>query len=504
LSLPDHSGAKDIPAATLQNATAVLALLQEIVDHGAERPDVWLVTHGAVACDGNDRPDIAASAVDGIAKVARLEHPDLRIYQADLPPDPTPGDFAQLAGLLLRGTAEHALAIRANGILVPRLVRYRDEERGQISIQPKGAYLVTGALGGLGLRTAEWLVERGAKELYLVGRRAPSAFAREQIDKFETAGARVHVVAADISRAQDIEKLSALIRENGSELRGIVHAAGVLDDGVITQQTPERFATVFAPKVVGGWLLHEFSLQHPLDFFAMFGSAAALLGLSGQSNYAAANAFLDGLANLRHHQGLPATCVAWGAWADIGMATRVKITQRSTVIGIGNISPDKGMKLQEQAILSGAPTLAVLPFDWKLFFAARTAHHDWPLLQKLAADSEGEKKAAPSTNLVSLVDQAPSGGRLDAIRNYVSARLSSVLMLPPDYLLRDDQPFAELGLDSLMALELKNELQSSAGVSLPPTFLFEYPNLGQAAMYLDALITGPRKSQSVDAEEIVL
>jgi acyl transferase domain-containing protein/acyl carrier protein len=504
LLLPDHSGVKDIPAATLQNATAVLALLQEVVDLGADRPDVWLVTQGAFACSGKGRPDIAASGIEAIAKVARLEHPQLRIHQADLPSNPTPHDFAQLAGLLARGTAEHTLAIRTDGILVPRLVRHHAEQRGQITIQPKAAYLVTGALGGLGLRTAEWLVERGAQELYLVGRRPPSAATRGQIEKFEVAGVRVHIVAADISRTEDIQKLSVLIHENGSELRGIVHAAGVLDDGVIMQQTPERFATVFAPKVAGGWLLHEFSLQYSLDFFALFGSAAAVLGLSGQSNYAAANAFLEGLAALRHHHGLPATCVAWGAWSDIGMATRVKVAQRSTVIGIGNISPESGMKLQEQAILSGVPNLAALPFDWKVFFAARTAHHDWPLLRKLGQGVEEPKKReqAHSVTLTSLVEQAPAASRLGVIKGFLRERILSVLMLPSDSPLREDQPFAELGLDSLIALELKNELQSSAKVVLPPTFLSEYPTLDLSAMYLDALMTTVPVGESVSADSV--
>lgn len=504
LLLPNHSGAKDIPAATLQNATAVLALLQEMVDLGADRPEVWMVTQGAFACKGMDRPDLAASGVDAIAKVARLEHPQLQIHQVDLPPSPTPQDFAQLAGLVARGTGEHTLAIRANEILAARLVRHHAEEQGRITIQPNGAYLVTGALGGLGLRTAEWLVERGAKELYLVGRRPPSAATREQIEAFEAVGARVHVVAADISRSEDIQRLSALIRENGSELRGIVHAAGVLDDGVVMQQTPERFATVFAPKVAGGWLLHEFSLQYPLDFFALFGSAAAVLGLSGQSNYAAANAFLEGLAALRHHNGLPATCVAWGAWSDIGMATRVKVAQRSMVIGIGNVSPESGMRLQEQAILSGVPNLAALPFDWKVFFAARTAHHDWPLLSKLSRGAEEPKKQGQvdSVTLVSLVEQAPAANRLGVIKGFLKTRILSVLMLPSDAPLREDQPFAELGLDSLIALELKNELQSSAKVVLPPTFLFEYPTLDLSAMYLDALMTTVPIGESVSADSV--
>ncbi|WP_158750017.1 type I polyketide synthase [Acidobacterium sp. S8] len=510
LMLPNHSEASDAPAATLQNATAILTVLQEVMGHGAEPPDVWLITQGAFVCgEADNRPDLAASIAEAMAKVARLEHPGLRIHHADLASDPTLADYAQFAGLLRNGTTEHTMAIRGNALYVPRLARYQEQQQGLIAIQPHGAYLVTGAFGGLGLRTAEWLVERGAKEVYLVGRREPSPATRARIEKLAGANVRVHPVVADISKAEQIEELSSRIAADGAELRGIVHAAGTLDDGTMTQQTPERFATVFAPKVSGGWLLHQFSLKYPLDFFVMFGSASALLGLSGQSNYAAANAFLDSLAELRHQRGLPATSVAWGAWSDIGMATRVKIAQRSTVIGIGSISPDKGMELQEQAILSGMPALAALPFDWKVFFAARTAHHDWPLLEKMADNALDSAKAAAPATLASLVLVAQPGQRLDVIRGYLRSRIASVLMLPSDYVWSDDQPFAELGLDSLMALELKNELQTSAGAALPPTYLFEYPNLSLAAMYLDALIAGSRGSESTEAvaagyEEIVL
>jgi acyl transferase domain-containing protein/acyl carrier protein len=510
LVLPDYSNAEDVPAATLETAATIFALLQEAVDTPSKPSDVWLVTQGAIVCDQTDRPNLAASVAEAIAKVARLEHSDLSIFQVDLPIGSIATDFSRLARLLCQGISEHTVALRGESIGIPRLVRFNGEKsHAGLHIEPHGGYLVTGAFGGLGLRTAQWLVELGARELYLVGRREPSAAARVQIGKFEAAGVSVHLVFADISKEQGITELSAQLSKASSPLRGILHAAGVVDDGILIHQSPERLAAVFAPKVSGSWLLHKLSLEHPMDFFVLFGSAAALLGLSGQSNYAAANAFLDSLAEMRHQQGLPATSVAWGAWAEIGMATRVKVTQRSSVIGIGNISPDRGMQVQEEAILSGQPALAALAFDWKVFFAARTAHHDWPLLAKLAGEVQSTDTRTQSANLASLVELASPGDRLGVIKDHLKARIVTVLMLPPDYILLEDQPFAELGLDSLMALELKNELQTSAGAALPPTFLFEYPNLGLAAMYLDALMAGARTSEAAQGEvsgyeEIVL
>ncbi len=509
LLLPDGSNAEDIPAAAMRNATAVLALLQEVIDYASARPTVWLVTQGACAYDARQRLDLPASVAGAIAKVARLEHAGLSIHHVDLPSEPSAGDFERLAVLLRQGTTEHTLALRPGGIAAPRLIGLETPAQSTpLRIRPQGAYMVTGAFGGLGLRTAQWLVERGAKELFLTGRREPSPETLEQIEKLEASGARIHSVVADISKRQDVERLFALMDGAGSELRGIVHAAGTVDDGVLIQQTPERFARVFAPKVQGGWLLHEFSLRHSLDFFVMFASAAALLGLGGQSNYAAANAFLDTLAELRQQQGLPATAIAWGAWSEIGMATRVKAAQRASGIGIGLISPAKGMEMLELAVESGSPAPAVLSIDWRLFFASRTAHHDWPLLAKLAEGMREPEKAA-ATTLALLVERAPAERRLGVIKDYLSARIASVLRLPSNFVLRGNQPLAELGLDSLMALELKNELQTSAGAALPATFLFEYPTLSLAATYLDALMASGRggelaESHSAGYEEIVL
>lgn len=508
LLLPVYSNAEDVPAATLQTASTVLEFLKEVVDTPGGSPDVWLVTRGGLVCNPTDRPAPAASVVGAIAKVARLEHSDLRIFQADLPIESIATNLARLANLLRNGMREHTVALRVEETRIPRLVRFtRSGSHTRLHVEPRGAYLVTGAFGGLGLRTAQWLVEAGARELYLAGRREPSNEVRAQVNKFEAAGVSVQLAIVDISKEEGIAELSTRISRSASPLRGILHAAGVVDDGLLVHQNPERLATVFAPKVAGGWLLHKFSMQHSLDFFVMFSSASTLLGLSGQSNYVAANAFLDSLAEMRHQQDLPATSVAWGAWSDIGMATRVKVTQRSKVIGIGNITPDRGMELLEEAILSGQPTLAALAFDWKLFLASRTAHHDWPLLEKLAGEVQQVAATARSASLASLVEQASHGERLGVIRDYLKGRILKVLMLPPDQTLPEDQPFAELGLDSLMALELKNELQISAGAALPPTFLFAYPNLGVASTYLHAVMARPIEAAKIEAsgyEEIVL
>ena len=499
LLLPYGEKADDIPAAALQNATAVLALFQDVIDCGSERPDVWLVTQGTCAYDAAARLDLAASVAGAIAKVARLEHPGLSIHHVDLPSAPTGKDYEQLAILLREGTAEHTVALRP-GAAAPRLVRLNSPvHHAPLRIRPQACYVVTGAFGGLGLRTAQWLAERGAKELYLTGRREPSAETRRQIEKLEAAGTRIHAVQGDISKRQDVEKLFALIDGASSQLRGILHAAGTVEDGLMIEQTPAQFARVFAPKVQGGWLLHEFSLRYRLDFFVMFASASALLGLGGQANYSSANAFLDTLAELRHQQGLPATAIAWGAWSEIGMATRVKAAQRASAIGLGSISPAKGMEMLQLAVESGSPTPAVLPIDWTLFFASRTAHHDWPLLRKLAEEVRQPEKAIAPAGVLSLLEQTPAAGRLDVIKDYLRARIASVLMLPTGFVLREDQPLSDLGLDSLMALELKNDLQSALGASLPAPFLFQYPTLGQAAIYLDALMVRTRAGEPAGA-----
>ncbi|WP_263360097.1 type I polyketide synthase [Acidicapsa ligni] len=518
LFLPNASAPKDVPEATLENATIVLAFLQEALEISATGtskavPNIWLLTQGNYANRGTEPIDLSVSTAAAIARVAHLEHPNLALCHVDLPSLATDEDLSQLARLIRMGTTEHSIALHSGQTLIPRLaLSASNVAQHAVDISSRGAYLVTGAFAGLGLRTAQWLVERGATELYLIGRSDPSTEARDQIHKLEEAGARIHTRVVDVSQRAEVQDLFNEFVESSIDLRGIIHSAGTLDDGVLSQQSPERFAKVFGPKVQGGYFLHEFSQRYKLDFFVLFGSAASVLGSGGQANHAAANAFLDALAELRHQQGLPATTIAWGPWSEIGAATRIariKGPEHSASLGLGSISPEQGLALMQQAIVSGLPTVSALPIDWSLYLAPQRAHYRWPLLKNLFVSQPTITHVPEFPTLTVLLEQAPSDRRLSLIQDYVKARILTILMLDAAYPLHEHQPFAELGLDSLMALELKNELQKAVGSDLPSTFLFEYPTLRLASTYLDALMVGTRTGEfaghdSSNEEEIVL
>ena len=221
----------------------------------------------------------------------------------------------------------------------------RDQADGGAQIRPGGEYLITGGLGALGLAIAEGLAERGARHLTLVGRKAPSADAAARIARLESNGVHVRSESADIADASAVAAVLHQIDASGVPLVGIVHAAGVLEDGALMQQTWERFETVLTPKALGAWHLHRASVQRPLDFFVLFSSMSSVIGSPGQGNYAAANAFLDALAHARRAEGLPASSINWGPWSTAGMAAELGSRRRDQwrAQGVAAIPVDTGV-----------------------------------------------------------------------------------------------------------------------------------------------------------------
>ena len=203
-----------------------------------------------------------------------------------------------------------------------------------LNLDPQGTYLITGGLRGLGLMTAQWLVERGARHLVLTGRRTPDSEAGETLRALEARGIQVRVAQADASDAGAMKRLLEDMRNTMPPLRGVIHSAGVLDDGVLLQQSWNRFATVFAPKVIGSLLLHRLTESDALDFFVLFSSVAAVFGSAGQGNHVAANAFMDTLAAARAAQGLPGLSVNWGAWDDCRRGGRPRCDSARTRLRI--------------------------------------------------------------------------------------------------------------------------------------------------------------------------
>ena len=495
LDLGRWSKESTVPESTLRNATALLEVLQAVVEEGVRIP-VWVATYGSAPVEIADELNLSASFVDAMTKTASLEHPELSIHWVDLPPQPSSIDVACLKRLIREGTKEHALALRRGKLFVPRLLAVSKKiTHDSQPWKPSGdaAYMVTGAYGGLGLRAVEWMVERGVKCIFMVGRHEPSPEIITQIDALRGPELQIHALVADISEQGEVADLFSRISEIGVNLRGIIHAAGTLDDGALLLQTSERLKKVFASKVKGSWLLHEFSKGMALDFFVLFGSAASILGSPGQSNYAAANAFLDGLSHFRRAQGLASTTIAWGAWSSIGMTKGLKGSGRAARLGVSAILVQQGIEVLEQEISNDRPIVAVLPIDWRVFLVSGQPQREWPFLESLLTPTANDvaRDLYPG-RLKALLESSTAENRLSIIMDYLRTNIVNVFQLPSTYVLPDTQPLAELGLDSLMALELKNGIQKELDLTLPANFFFEFPTLEMAATFISAKLVVAR------------
>ncbi len=373
-------------------------------------------------------------------------------------------------------TIVDAFRFMAQARHIGKVVLTHHPERSGPLVRADGSYLVTGGLGGLGLEVAQWLVEAGAKHITLVSRSAPSPAAAATIAALRAAGAEIDVQSADIGDRNQVARVLEAMPAAWPPLRGIIHGAGVLEDGVIAQQEWARYAGVFGPKLFGAWHLHNLTRTLPLDFFVLFSSAAGVLGSPGQANYAAANAALDMLAQQRRADGLPALSIDWGAWASVGMAAALDAhdQQRVAAQGVAMIKPRDGVAVFGQLLSEAAAQVIVLPIDWPRL-AARMQENGAtnPLLDELvAALGEGADKTERVDTLAQL-QAANTDERPAALHAYVADRVMRVLALDAAHAPAATQPLTEIGMDSLMAVELKNRVESDLGVTLPLISLFE-------------------------------
>ena len=361
----------------------------------------------------------------------------------------------------------------------------------EVAFRKDATYLITGGLGGLGLKFARWLVEHGARHLALTGRSGASSSVQPALEELRSLGAVVRVIRADVSRRADVERLLTDIRDRMPPLYGILHAAGTLDDGIIREQTRERFDRVMAPKVLGALHLHTLTRDLPIEHFVLFSSAASLLGSPGQANYAAANAFLDALAHQRCAQGLAAQAINWGAWAEVGMAAELDRAQgnRREAAGVERIEVVQGLTTFGRLLERGNVQIGVLSIDWPSFLEKIPVGMEPPWLSVIAAANRGateEEGTAPSL-LIRLQDLTPAE-QLELVKGFVREQAAHVMGSDLAHLPDPARPLNELGFDSLMGVELCNAISGAVGHHLQPTVLFDHPTLGALADYLAKVV----------------
>jgi acyl transferase domain-containing protein/acyl carrier protein len=362
------------------------------------------------------------------------------------------------------------------------------------SLKEEASYLVTGGLGGLGLSVARWMVEQGARNLVLVGRAgAETEEQRRQVEELRASGARVEVCRADVGREEEVGGAVEKAEEMGP-LKGVVHAAGVLEDGLLEQQSAEKVRKVLGPKVGGAWNLHRRTAGRELDFFVLYSSAASLLGSPGQSNYAAANAFMDGLAEYRRARGLPGLSVQWGAFSDVGMAAaRANRGERLSQRGMNNLSPRQGWRALGELLHGEAAQVGVVPLDvrqWVEFYPhLATMARFKELLQAGTGQPKGDKELVARLRAASAAELP---GMMEAL---VREQAAAVLKLEPSRI-EKSTPLKTLGFDSLMGLELRNRLEARLGVTLSATLVWTYPHIAALTEYLcSLLVAAPAPSQ---------
>jgi malonyl CoA-acyl carrier protein transacylase len=484
----DTVEAKALTLAELEIASqigcgGVLSLIQSIAKQGySQPPSLWLVTKGAQSVDaGNQLVGVAQSTLWGLGRVINNEHPELNCRLVDLDPEQEHNHAQSLGAEISSDRAknsENQIAFRNGKRYVTRIAQQQKIVKQSLNIKADATYLITGGMGGIGLLVAQWLVEQGAKHLVLVGRSQPQERAKATIKQLEALGVQVVALQADISIEAEVASLLKQINTTMPPLKGIIHGAGVVDNRRILEHQWELFAKVFAPKVSGTWNLHHLTQDLALDFFVLFSSISCILGSAGTANYAAANAFLDAMAHYRASLNLPGLSINWGAWSDVGMIEKFdrREVERLQTMGISLIAPQQGKAILKQLLTQTSRQVTVLPIKWSEFIKQSTN------LSPFYANFNLEKKAQKSEFLAQL--EATKIDRqyqlvIDHINEQVGQVLGRKLSLP-----ELEQGFFELGMDSLMAVELRNRLQKSFACSLPSTLSFDYPNVKVLADYL--------------------
>ncbi|HEX8825342.1 MAG TPA: SDR family NAD(P)-dependent oxidoreductase, partial [Archangium sp.] len=482
---------KAVEGAGLREAClGVASLLRALESVPESTGRLWFVTRGAQGV-GVEGVQPAQSPLWGLARVVALESPSRWGGLIDLGPE----DGAEPLWDELRATdGEDQVALRGAQRYVARLVERESPEARPVPVHAEATYLITGGQGELGLEVARWLVRRGARNLVLTARRAFPA--REQwaeleakgdalaeriatVRGLEAAGAKVLLARADVSQRDAMTALLEQVRGSMPPLRGIIHAAAVPSHALVKDLDAETLGGMLAPKVDGAWILHELTRTDPLDFFVLFSSISAVWGSAGMGHYAAANAFLDGLAQHRHALGLVVSSINWGLWEGRGLATRDEQSWLESV-GVDGFDRETGLGWLERLVGARVPRALVASVRWERFRPIFEARARRPLLERLGSVDASK---VPETLKKEALASAPwrqattPSARREALRTLVQETVSKTLGLEPGRALAPERGFSEMGMDSIMAVELRGSLQKALGVPLPATLAFNFSNV---------------------------
>ncbi|MFI1205953.1 SDR family NAD(P)-dependent oxidoreductase, partial [Streptomyces sp. NPDC020883] len=511
-----------------------VALIQALGEAGHDAP-LWIATRDAVAVQPGEKLSVAGAQLWGLGQVAALE-----LFQrwgglVDLPENPSPAVLRAFVGALFAEGDDNQIAVRPSGVYVRRVApapapaligqAAQDDRSGPsdgldgnngtapVNWHPSGTVLITGGTGALGAQVARRLARAGAPHLLLVSRRGPDGPGTgELVGELTAHGTEVTVTACDAADRDALAELLASIPED-RPLTAVLHAAGVLDDGVLDALTPDRLDAVLRAKVTVACHLDELTAGIPLDAFVLFSSIVGVWGNGGQGGYAAANAALDALAHRRRARGQRATSIAWGPWAGAGMAAGAgsKAFQRD---GIQALDPERALNVLDDVVradetsVAAEPSLIVADVDWRTFVGRSVARRTWALFDGVPAACSARSAQAAQGRSAHAPGERPhhggiggSGDGADEDRPWLSAGPSSperrralldlvrseaaeILRHGSAAAVDPETAFRAAGFDSLTVLELRNRLTAAIGLNLPSTLLFDYPNPNALADHL--------------------
>lgn len=526
----DEPTLEALEASVANSCRSALHLAQAAASYAEAAPlELWFTTHKAVSVM-DSAPELAQVPLWGFCRSLATEHPEL--WGGIIDVDGKGIEAAQLVWDEIRSdTGEDQIVFRQGSRLLGRLTHLGLETGGSgaeqaVSVR-EGTSLVTGGLGGMGLYVAKWLAENGSKSIVLTSRREPSSEATAAIEVIESIGARVEVMSGDVADEKGIGAVLDRINQELPPLMHVFHLAGSFDDRVIRRQNWDRFEKVLAPKVSGAWNLHQLTADMELRNFVIYASGASFLGPAGLANYAAANAFLDALAQYRRRLGLPAISIDWGPWEKIGMADAVGETREDQWAqgGFETMSAEEGLEAMARLMREGPAQVAVLPVDWSVYvqrfgsvppFYLEVIRESQPHSQTRGGASEGGGVRALRERL----EAASAEDRQELLTEVVRNVAMEILGFDRSQMLDPEQGLFDLGMDSLTSLELRNRLQLMFGKQLQATIAFDHPTVnalvaylarevidldfGQAKTQQEPAETGPENQERGDMSEVEL
>jgi acyl transferase domain-containing protein/aryl carrier-like protein len=512
------SSARALEREQITGSQSIVFMIQTLAQSGwSHLPYVWLVTRGVQAIGAYPQPIAVEQApVWGLGRViGHQEFTNIWGGLVDLDSAPVAEQAALLFEEIYHADDEDQIAFRAGQRYVARLMQSQHLTPPlPATFRSDGSYLITGGLGSLGLLVARWMVAQGARRLILMGRTQvparstwhkleadhPQKGLMRTIQELEMLGATIHLAAVD---AADEDQLSAFLAEYKQEgwppIKGVIHTAGVVQDELLLRMKTETFQRVLRPKVRGGWLLHRLFKDYPLDFFILFSSTGSVIASLGQGNYAAGNAFMDALAHHRRSQGLPALSIGWGPWS-VGMVEQLKLEQFYTKRGIELITPEVGMQILARVLGQRPVHLTAITANWTL---AREASPVGMLpMMYSQLEEQGEDAAASATSadgsLLQQLSEAPAADRQPLVASHVQKVVALVLQLDAAQF-SGQESLTSLGLDSMMAIEVKHRIEASLKVDVSVLELLQEITIVQLTTRILSALQFAESSAPMDA-----